>query len=535
MQAPDPMVMTRGEREAARIVRVRAILGMEIHVELSTRRKVFASAPSPAHPDFAGAGANELTDAVVLALPGALPVVNARALELAASVGVAMGCRIAEVTRFDRKSYAYPDLPKGYQISQLDLPICFDGLACVPMLDARGKATGDVLTVPIVRAHLEEDAGKLLHELPAELAAISVSGSGRLGGSIVDLNRAGASLLEIVTAPTLGSADECVAMARGVRSIVRALGASEAVLEAGHIRFEPNINTELTFESGRTVRTPIVEVKNLNSFKALRGAIEHELREQPERWRATGEVFAPGTKSTRGWDDELGATVAQREKEEADDYRYFPDPDLMPIRLGETWASGVSASLPELPCARFERLCSSLALEPEAALALSEEPTIAALFDGALETALAQGASGRESAARAVANLLLQSGARLANERKAELGALGLSAEAMGELASMRERGEISAQSADQIMTRLADGEHAPRAIAEREGMLIVRDTAQLEAWVSAAIEAEPQAAAEFASGNDKASGRLIAAAMRASAGAADAKTVRELLAHRLR
>ncbi len=529
----DPAAMTRAEREAARIVAVRLIVGMEIHVELATRRKVFASAPSPAHADFADAPPNTLTDPVVLALPGALPVVNERAIELAASVGLALGCRLADVTRFDRKSYAYPDLPKGYQISQLGLPVSFDGLARVPRLDAHAKPTGQTLDVPIVRAHLEEDAGKLLHELPAELAHLQPGA--RLAGSIVDLNRAGAALLEIVTGPTLASSDEAVSFARGVRAIVRALGASAGVLEAGHIRFEPNINTELTLDTGRTVRTPIVEVKNLNSFKALRGSIEAEFRDQPDRWRETGVRFAPGTKSTRGWDDERGRTTPQRDKEEADDYRYFPDPDLVPIRLTRAWRERLRDALPELPCARFERYTRELGLEPEPALMLSEEPGVATLFDDAVQAAMEAGASRAEFAARAVANLLLQSGARLANERGATLDALGLDAHDLGQLGAMREQGELSAQAGDQLMTRLATGERDPRALAEREGLLLVRDAGQLEAWCDAAIQGEPQAASEFGAGNDKAIGRLIAAVMRASAGQADAKAARELLIRKLR
>jgi aspartyl-tRNA(Asn)/glutamyl-tRNA(Gln) amidotransferase subunit B len=255
---------------------VKLKVGLEVHVELATRTKMFSRCPSPAHPEYDGAAPNTLIDPVVLALPGALPVMNREAVQMAMMVGLALNCSIAQRTKWDRKSYFYPDLPKGYQISQYDLPLCFDGIVSVPAIDDKGfVAEGEAKQIGIIRAHLEEDAGKLLHEAP---------GGHAIDFSIVDWNRAGTPLLEIVTQPDFETADQVVSFARMLRNICRFLGVTEGIMQKGHMRFEPNINLILTLEGGKTVATPITEVKNLNSFKSLRGAIEYELTEQPRRW-----------------------------------------------------------------------------------------------------------------------------------------------------------------------------------------------------------------------------------------------------------
>jgi len=309
----------------AEITQVTLRVGLEIHVELATRTKMFCRAPNVAHPEHFDAAPNSLIDPVVLGLPGALPVMNKAAVEMAMMVGMALGCEISPLSRWDRKSYFYPDLPKNYQISQYQLPLCFDGSVELPPITADGRIDYDAFAgldakegtgergghavpgkrIGIIRAHLEEDAGKLLHEAP---------GGGPIDppGSIADYNRAGTPLLEIVTQPDFSSADEVVVFCRLLRNICRFLGASEGVLQRGHMRFEPNINALLTLADGRTVATPIVEIKNLNSFKAVKGAIEYELREQPRRWHEDKIELRPGAKTTRGWDDTRGETFLQR-------------------------------------------------------------------------------------------------------------------------------------------------------------------------------------------------------------------------------
>ncbi|MCA9283367.1 MAG: Asp-tRNA(Asn)/Glu-tRNA(Gln) amidotransferase subunit GatB, partial [Phycisphaerales bacterium] len=355
------------------IASVRPIIGLEVHVELATRRKLFADAPNPAHEDFDTAEPNTLTDAVVLALPGALPVINRNAIELSMRVGMALGCKIASVSRWDRKNYFYPDLPKGYQISQYADPVCGLGVTNWPI-----NLDGSAHIIRIERAHLEEDAGKLLHELPGS------GGGGAIDFSIVDLNRAGTPLLEIVTAPDFESAEQVVNFARLLRNVCRHLRVSRCIMQKGHIRFEPNINCELTLADGSTARTPITEVKNLNSFRAVQGAIEYELQEQPKRWAETGVTFAPGTKTTRGWNDNSMQTTLQREKEEANDYRYFPDPDLLAIEIDAEWQARVRESVTELPHERTARWASSYKLDERECETLIDDPDTADLFDTAV-------------------------------------------------------------------------------------------------------------------------------------------------------
>ena len=326
------------------IAQTRLIVGLEIHVELCTRSKMFTRAPNPAHVDFDGSDPNSLVDPLVAALPGTLPVMNRAAVEMSARVGMALGCLIAKQCRWDRKNYFYPDLPKGYQISQYDQPLCGEGKFELPMDD------GSTKTIGIIRAHLEEDTGKLGHELP---------GGRHYDGSLVDLNRAGTPLLEIVTAPDFASAAEVVAFAQNLRVLCRFLGVTEGVMQKGHMRFEPNINVEITLQDGTIVRTPIVEVKNLNSFKAVKGAIEYEFVRQVDAWKQDGRVMGRGMKATRGWLDEKLETVLQREKEDAHDYRYFPDPDLVPVQMDAAWLQEIHASLTEQPLSR-QRCCRSI-------------------------------------------------------------------------------------------------------------------------------------------------------------------------------
>jgi len=511
----------------ADIERVEPIIGMEIHVELATRTKMFTRAPSPAHPAYADAEPNTLIDPVVLALPGALPVMNCAAVEMAVMVGLALGCEIAEVSRWDRKSYFYPDLPKAYQISQYDLPLCFDGSVELPGVDSQGRfdAAKPTRTIGILRAHLEEDAGKLLHEAP---------GGGQIAGSIVDLNRAGTPLLEIVTQPDFRSAEECVAFAKLLRSTCRFLGVSEGVMQKGHIRFEPNINCRVVFRDARVVTTPIVEVKNLNSFRALGDAVEYELRSQPGRWLEDGREMGPGAKTTRGWDAERGATTVQREKEDAHDYRYFPDPDLVPVRVDRQWLARVRESLPELPLARMRRYVENGELSSHEAAALVEEREVSLLFDSIADTLVAEGRQ-RAAVSRLTANLILQSGQKRANERAVAVTALGFKAEQAAAIVRLRDDGAISAGAMDELLGLCCENPYAdPAQLAEERGLMVVRDEGQLEAWCDEAIVENPSIAEQVRAGKVQAAGRLIGAVMQKSGGSADAKRVRELLMARL-
>ncbi len=553
---------------------VTLMVGMEVHVELNTRTKMFSRAPSVASREFAragggggggaaahaseahgesaaldgaedaasGPGANVAIDPVVLGLPGALPVINREAITKSIGVGLALGCSIAKVTKWDRKGYFYPDLPKGYQISQYDLPLCFDGAVDVMTDDGSTRRVG------IIRAHLEEDAGKLMHEAPS--GAGDAGNFGTLEGSIVDLNRAGTALLEIVTAPDFRAADECVAFAQQLRNLCRFLRVTEGVMQKGHMRFEPNINCVLEMDDGHVVKTPIVEVKNLNSFRSLKNAIEFELREQPGRWREDGREMSPGNKTTRGWDDVANRTFLQRQKEDAADYRYFPDPDLLPVTIDAEWLASVRAGLPALPAAKAKALREEFALTAQEAAALTEERAVCDLFDVSVDEACVRGVA-RHQAARLIANVILQSGAKRANERSAAriaaigqgaspvlVSDLGVSAKQIGELAALRDAGKISAAHADELFGLLAernDPSASAEELATQRSMLLVRDDAALDAWVVQAIEQNAKAAEDVRAGKDQALGRIVGSAMKLAAGNADAATLRERILKALR
>lgn len=515
---------------------VQPIVGLEIHVELATRTKMFSRAPNVAHPEHQSADPNTLTDPVVLALPGALPVPNKAAVELSILVGLALGCSIAPTTRWDRKSYFYPDLPKGYQISQYQLPLCHDGVVELPPIDAAGEPDWTADTpgskIGIIRAHLEEDAGKLLHEAP---------GGKPIDGSIIDLNRAGTPLLEIVTQPDFTSADQAVLFARTLRSICRFLGATLGVMQKGHIRFEPNINCRLTLEDGRTVNTPIVEVKNLNSFRALKGAIDYELREQPERWQQDGREMGPGAKSTRGWDDARERTTPQREKEDAHDYRYFPDPDLLALDIDAPRVERIGASLPELPPARLRRYTTVYNLGVKEASALVEERADNDFYERSVRAAIGAGVP-NERAGKQCANFVLQSGLKRANERAKRTGEpvlvsdLGITPEQIAGIVALRESGELGSSQADELFGLLCDAgpDTDARPLAHEHGLLTIRDDAALEGWCDAVIARNPGVADDVRSGKLAAVGRLVGEVKKLSGGAADAKLARELLLKKL-
>ena len=311
----------------------KVLIGMEIHVQLATRTKMFTAARN----GFGGEP-NSQVDEVVLGLPGVLPVMNKKAVEYAIKVGLALGCKIAKHTKWDRKSYYYPDLPKNYQISQYDLPLCYEGEFDLV------KKDGTTKKIRIRRAHLEEDAGKLLHDAPGGYA---------IDYSIVDLNRAGTPLLEVVTEPDLSGPDEVAAFGQELQKLVQFLGVSEGQMQMGHMRFEPNINVHITDGDGKVHKTAITEIKNLNSFNVLDRATAFEIQRQIRQWEETGDL---GVKSTYGWDEGTQSTFLQRVKEDAHDYRYFPDPDLVPVEVGDAWLAELKGQIGELPAARRKKV-----------------------------------------------------------------------------------------------------------------------------------------------------------------------------------
>jgi aspartyl-tRNA(Asn)/glutamyl-tRNA(Gln) amidotransferase subunit B len=477
---------------------------MEVHVQLATRTKMFTAAPNGAA-NF-GAEPNSLVDPQVLGLPGVLPVMNRRAVEFSIMVGLALGCRIARHTKWDRKSYYYPDLPKNYQISQYDLPLCSNGEFDLALKD------GTTRKVRIRRAHLEEDAGKLLHEAP---------GGYRIDHSIVDLNRAGTPLLEIVTEPDLSSGEEVAAFGQELQKLVQFLGVSEGQMQMGHMRFEPNINVHITDQDGRVHKTAITEVKNLNSFSVLDRATNYEVARQIRQFEETGHL---GRKSTYGWDESSGSTYWQRDKEEAHDYRYFPDPDLVPVEVDDAWLAEIKAQVGELPAARRKRYTEALGLSPADAAILAGDRETGDFY----EKAVRHGAD-----AKRVANLILSHARRLCNERACPLNNLGILPERVAEIANLIDQNKLAASSAGHIFDSLIEEDAPPETIASGLGLLQVSDSSAIDAAIDALILQNPRPLQDYKAGKQAAMGALVGMLMKSARGL-NPKMVQERLKEKL-
>ena len=476
-------------------------------MQLCTRTKLFCGCAL----EF-GAAPNSRTCPVCLGLPGALPVLNRRAVEYAVRLGLALGCTINRLTKWDRKNYYYPDLPKNYQISQYDLPIAQEGRFVLSVDDGARRE------IRIRRVHLEEDAGKNLHDVP--------------GCSLIDLNRAGTPLLEIVTEPDIASPADAYAFCTELQKLVTYLGISEASMQKGQMRFEPNINVAIT-RGGREFRTPIAEVKNLNSFRAVRDAIEYEARRQVQDWLADNDyVVAKAPNENRGWNADQGITEFQRGKEAAHDYRYFPEPDLPPIHCDDQWVQSIRARVGESPLARRERFISELGLGPKDADAIVCARGDADLFEACVKDA--------PTLARRLVTLMLGVGRKVARGQGVAVSALLAAPEAWAQLATLADAGTISATAAASLLEEaLRSGVSTVdfEAMARQRGLIQVRDESQTLAWVEQAFAQNAQAVAD-AVGNPKkrkaAAGFLTGQVMRVSGGQADAALVNRLVQQKL-
>jgi aspartyl-tRNA(Asn)/glutamyl-tRNA(Gln) amidotransferase subunit B len=477
------------------------LVGMEIHVQLATRSKMFTGAAN----GFGGEP-NSQVDAQVLGLPGVLPVMNKKAVEYAIRVGLALNCKIAKHTKWDRKSYYYPDLPKNYQISQYDLPLCFEGNFELIKKDGEKRA------IRIRRAHLEEDAGKLMHEAPGGYA---------IDHSIVDLNRAGTPLLEIVTEPDFSAADEVAQFGQELQKLVQFLGVSDGQMQLGQMRFEPNINVHITDGDGKVHKTAITEIKNLNSFSVLERATAYEVQRQLAAWQETGSL---GRKSTFGWDESAGQTFLQREKEEANDYRYFPDPDLVPVEVDETWLAEIKSQVGELPQARRKRYVDALGLSPIDAATLAGDRQTGDFYEAAI-------AAGGEP--KRVSNLLLSHGRRIANIQAKPLADIGIAPARFAEIAKLLEANKIAASTAGVLLDKLAEADRPPEALAVELGLMQVSDTSAIDAAIDAMIATNPKSLADYKAGKQSAMGSLIGMVMKNGKGL-NPKLVSERLREKL-
>jgi len=485
-------------------LKYKVLVGLEIHVQLCTRSKMFCGCAV----EF-GAEPNSRVCPVCLGMPGVLPVMNKQAVEYAVLVGLSLNCRIARFTKWDRKSYYYPDLPKNYQISQYDLPVSADGYIEIPIAGDDKLGGAATKRIRIIRAHLEEDAGKNVHS------------AGNY--SQVDLNRAGTPLLEIVTAPDMSSGAETRALAMELQRIVRYLGVSEADMQKGHARFEPNVNLVVS-KDGREYKTPIVEVKNLNSFRSLERSIDYEVQRQLDEFLQTGRVLEMGNKTTRGWDDQREATVLQREKEEAHDYRYFPEPDLVPVEVTDSWLEQIESRMCDLPLARQTRYVQEYGLSEYDAGVLTADRETSDLFDEVVRC----GAD-----AKRVCNLLTQVGLKLANDRGCSVGDLGPSPQMVAELAGMVDAGTVSASSSAVLFEAMVRTGKGAAVLAQELNLVQKSDAAELEAVVEQVLVENLKAVEDATSGGKKAGksrGFLLGQIMQRTKGQANPKVAGEIL-----
>ncbi|WP_019160256.1 Asp-tRNA(Asn)/Glu-tRNA(Gln) amidotransferase subunit GatB [Brevibacterium senegalense] len=478
-------------------------LGIEVHVELGTATKMFDDAPNTF-----GGGANENTTPTSLGLPGSLPVVNGTAVEYAIRIGLALGCEIAESCRFARKNYFYPDLAKNFQTSQADEPIAFDGQIDIELED------GTIVPVEIERAHMEEDAGKNTH----------VGGAaGRIHGadhSLVDYNRAGVPLVEIVTRPITGVGERApevaAAYVRTLRDIFRAIGVSEARMEQGNVRADINVSLREGTDAPLGTRT---ETKNVNSFRSIDAAVRYEISRQADILAAGGEVL----QETRHFHEADGSTSAGRVKSDADDYRYFPEPDLVPVAPSREWVEEIRANLPELPAARRRRLLGEWGISE-----LEMRDIINAGLLDPVEATVAAGAG--PDAAR---KWWMGEIARVAKQKEAEPAEL-VSPEHVAQLQGLIDEGKLNDKLARKVLAGVLDGRGAPAEVMEADGLQIVEDTGALEAAVDEAIAQNPDVVEKIKGGKMQAIGALMGPIMKATRGQADAGKARELILARI-
>ena len=484
--------------EAAR--RFDPVLGIEVHVELGTTTKMFDAAPNAF-----GGDPNTYVTPVSLGLPGSLPVVNHKAVEYAIKIGLALNCEIAEYCRFARKNYFYPDLTKAFQTSQSDEPIAHDGYVDVELED------GTMFRVQIERAHMEEDAGKNTHIGGAD---------GRIQGadhSLVDYNRAGVPLVEIVTRPIEGAGERApevaAAYVQALRDIFRALDVSEARMERGNVRADINVSLRPTPESPLGTRT---ETKNVNSFRGIASAVRYEMQRQAQILADGGTIL----QETRHYHEEDGSTSSGREKSDSEDYRYFPEPDLVPIRPDRAWVEELRASLPELPVAKRRRLRSEWGYTD-----MEMRDVINA---GALELIEATVAAGCDPAS--ARKWWMGEISRRAKEREVSLDEAGVSPAQVAQLQGLIDSGRINDKLARQALEGVLAGEGDPTQVVEARGLEVVSDDGALTAAVQEALDAHPDIVEKIKGGKVQAAGALVGAVMKATRGQADAARVRELI-----
>lgn len=465
------------------------VIGLEVHAQLKTKSKIFA----PDSTEF-GAEPNTHTSPITLGMPGVLPVLNKEVVNMGILCGLALHCEIPRYCKFDRKQYFYPDLPKGYQISQYDKPICVNGY-----LDINGKRIG------ITRAHLEEDAGKLVHA-----GANGIAGSAY---SLVDLNRAGTPLLEIVSEPDMRSSDEARAYMEELRTVLRYINVCDGNLEEGSMRCDANISV---MEKGAKEFGTRAEIKNVNSFRALQRAIEYEIDRQIDIVEEGGEVV----QETRLWDDNEGVTKSMRGKEDAHDYRYFPEPDLMPLEISQSWVDEIKAKMPELPQAKRDRYVE-LGLTPYDANVIVEQMETALFFDEVIKLG---------TNVKMASNFLMGEVTAYLKENKLTINETKLTPGMLKDLIELIENKTITNNIAKSLIIKLVENGGNVKEIVEKEGMGAISDTGALNKIIEDIINANPNQVAQYKAGKEKLFGFFVGQVMKQTQGRANPAVLNDLI-----
>ncbi len=458
------------------------VIGLEVHAELSTKTKIFCSCSA----EFGGAP-NTHTCPICMAMPGTLPVLNEKVVEYAVKAGLATNCEISRDSKNDRKNYFYPDLPKSYQISQFDKPLCIEGY--VEIEDENGEKK----KIRLERIHIEEDAGKLNH---SEFG----------GGSLVDLNRAGVPLIEMVSRPDLRSSFEVEQYLRKIKSILEYIEVSDCKMQEGSLRADVNVSVRKKGEEKFGTRT---EMKNMNSFRSIVRAIEYESARQMDVLDEGGEVV----QTTLRWDDVSGKTFPMRDKEDAQDYRYFPDPDLVAIRLSEEYIQNIKNNLPELPESRRKRYIDEFGLTEKDAKLITASKYLSDLFEGAEKIC---------GNAKACANWILSDISRILNEKEMEPDQIPFTEKELAKTIELIDKGTISSAIAKKVVTELFENPEDPQKIIEKNGWIQISDEGAIKEVVLKILEANPQSVADYKGGKEKALGFLVGQAMKATKGKAN-------------
>ena len=470
------------------------VIGLEVHAELSTKTKIFCSCPTTF-----GAEPNTHICPICTAMPGTLPVLNEKVVEYAVKAGLATNCTISKDSKNDRKNYFYPDLPKAYQISQFDKPLCEHGY--IEIEDDEGNKK----KVRLLRIHIEEDAGKLNHN---EFGV----------GSLVDLNRAGVPLIEMVSEPDIRSSKEAEQYLRKIKSILEYIEVSDCKMQEGSLRADVNVSVRKKGEEKFGTRT---EMKNMNSFRAIVRAIEYEKDRQIEVLEEGGKV----EQETLRWDDINGRTSSMRDKEDAQDYRYFPDPDLVAIRLSDEYVEDIRKALPELPESRRDSYIKEYNLSEKDAKLLTASKYLSNLFEGALAIC---------GNAKAVANWILSDISRILNEKELEPENVPFTAEQLAKMIELIDKGTISSAIAKKVLTELFENPKDPEVIIKEKGWIQISDEGAIKEVVMKILENNPQSVADFKGGKDKALGFLVGQAMKETKGKANPQMLNKMFLEEL-